>query len=151
MKLATTMIHKSSQPGRNAATVQYNTIRHLWTGYSNVYHASHWQETVAVMSSDLRKLHITSCPTDDIWFGKFMLGMLKRLGRQIKQDCGLSIDVMLKLQELLEQDWDYAGEEDIENRRAICELAMVFYGTFCWGLRDGEDLFLITVDGTRRV
>jgi hypothetical protein len=27
---------------------------------------------------------------------------------------------------------------------------MIFYGTFCWGLR-GEDLLLVTVDGTRRV
>jgi hypothetical protein len=100
MKVATIMIHKSTQPGRNAAAVQYDTIHQLRTGYSNVYHASTWQETVAVMASDLKKLHITSCPTDNIWFGKFMLGMQKRLGRQIKQDCGLSIDVMLKLQEL---------------------------------------------------
>jgi hypothetical protein len=39
-------------------------------------------------------------PTDGVWLGKFMLGMQKRLGRQIKQDCGLSIEVMLKVQEI---------------------------------------------------
>ena len=149
MKTATIMIHKSSQPGRNAATVQYDTIRQLRTGYSNIYHASSWQETISVMASDLKKLHITSCPTDDIWFGKFMLGMQKRLGRQIKQDCGLSIGVMHKVQELLEADWE-ESEGDVEARRGIVEVALIFYGTFCWGLR-GEDLLLITMCGTRRV
>lgn len=100
VKTATIMIHKLTQPGRNASALQYDTIQQLQCGYSNVYHVCAWQETVSVMAAELKKLHITSCPTDRIWFGKFTLGMQKRLGRQIKQDCGLLILAMKKVQKL---------------------------------------------------
>jgi hypothetical protein len=51
------------------------------------------------------KLHATQCPTDGPWFGRFSLGMEKRLGRQIKQDMAISIKVMIEIQKLLEHDW----------------------------------------------
>jgi len=74
--------------------------------------------------------------------------MEKRLGRQLKQDLGLSIGVMLEVQRALEAQWRVcpSGQE----RRRVAELAVLFIVVFCWGLR-GEEIFLISLGATRKV
>jgi hypothetical protein len=105
MKVALTMVLKSLEPGRNADTVQYGTIRQLSTAYSNMYRASIHHLGMTIYAKERKKLYVTSCATDGMWFGKFALGMEKRIGHQIVQDLGISIEVMHELQDLLEADW----------------------------------------------
>ena len=148
MKIAMAMVLKSLEPGRNAATVQFDTIRQLRSAYSNMFNAGVKQNSITIFSKDTKKLHATQCPTDGPWFGRFCLGMEKRMGRQIKQDLGLSIEVMLELQRLLERDW--RNSNDVEERRQVCIASVLFIVAFCWGLR-GEELLLIALGATRQV
>ena len=148
MKVALTMVLKSLEAGRNAETVQYDTIRQLRTAYSNMYRASTYQLGTTIYAKERKKLHATNCQTDGIWFGKFALGMEKRMGRQVVQDLGISIEVMHELQDLLEADWRVSNTT--EERRKVCEAAFIFIGVFCWGLR-GEEIFLVTLGATRQV
>jgi len=148
MKLALVMVLKSLDPGVNAPTVQFDTVRQLRSAFSNAYGAGASQLQVSLYSSVHKKMHGTSCPSDSEWFGRFALGMEKRLGRQIRQDLGLSIGVMLEVQRDLETQWSACrfGHE----RRRVAELAVLFILVFCWGLR-GEEIFLISLGATRKV
>ena len=148
MKVALTMVLKSLEPGRNADTVQYDTIRQLRTAYSNMYRASIYHLGMTIYAKERKKLHATDCATDGIWFGKFALGMEKRMGHQIVQDLGISIEVMHELQDLLEADWRDAKTS--EERRKVVEAAFIFVRVFCWGLR-GEEMFLVDLGATRQV
>lgn len=148
MRVAMIMLAKSRKPGKNAATVQFSTARGIRTTYSNAWKSGLMDEGLAVMCKDLQKMHVTSCPTDGPWFGRFSEGMRARMGEQVNQDLGLTIEVMHAVQKKLEARWTLATTPD-EHRR-VAEDAMLFYGTFCWGLR-GEELFLIAAGATRQV
>lgn len=93
------------------------------------------------MSKELKKGMATTYPTEGEWFTRFISGIKACLGRQLDQDLGILIDVMLKIQELLEEEWEET--ESWEDRKRVAECAFVFYGTFCWCLR-GEELLLIS-------
>jgi len=149
MKLAMVMVLKSLDPGINADTVQFDTVRQFRSAYSNAYGAGVSQLKVTVYSSAHKKMHGTSCPSDSIWFGRFTLGMEKRLGRQLRQDLGISIGVMLEIQRELERRW-LSSRPGQEERRDIAELAVMFIVVFCWGLR-GEEMFLISLGALRKV
>jgi len=148
MKLALVMVLKSLDPGVNAPTVQFDTVRQFRSAFSNAYGAGALQLQVSLYSSAHKMMHGTSCPSDSEWFGRFALGMEKRLGRQIRQDLGLSIGVMLEIQRDLEVQWlaCRSGHE----RRRVAEVAVLFIVVFCWGLR-GEEIFLISLGATRKV
>ena len=148
MKVALTMVVKSLEPGRNAPTLQYDTIRQLRSAYSNMYHAGVEQSRLTIFAKEASKLHATQCPTDGPWFGRFCLGMEKRLGRQIKQDMAISIEVMIEIQKLLERDWISARTAN--ERLLVVIAAMLFIVPFCWGLR-GEELLLISLGACRQV
>jgi len=74
--------------------------------------------------------------------------MEKRLGRQLRQDLGISIGVMLEVQRELEAQW--GASRSSQERRKVAELAVLFIVVFCWGLR-GEEVFLISLGATRKV
>jgi len=148
MKLAMAMVLKSLDPGINAATVQFDTVRQLRSAFSNAYGAGTSQLQVSLYSSANKKMHGTSCPSDSEWFARFALGMEKRLGRQLRQDLGLSIGVMLEIQRELEVQWTDSRRG--RKRRDLAVTAVLFIVVFCWGLR-GEEVFLISLGATRKV
>jgi len=148
MKLAMAMVLKSLDPGINAATVQFDTVRQFRSAFSNAYGAGPLQLQVSLFSSAHKKMHGTSSPSDSEWFARFSLGMEKRLGRQLRQDLGLSIGVMLEVQRDLESRWTTSGSG--QERRLVAELAVIFIVVYCWGLR-GEEIFLISLGALRKV
>jgi len=148
MKLAMAMILKSLDPGVNAATVQFDTVRQFRSAFSNAYGAGPLQLQVSLFSSAHKKMHGTSSPSDSEWFARFSLGMENRLGRQLRQDLGISIGVMLELQRDLEVRW--ANSNPGQERRRVAELAVLFIVVYSWGLR-GEEVFLISLGALRKV
>jgi len=148
MKLAMAMVLKSLDPGINAATVQFDTVRQFRSAFSNAYGASPLQRQVSLFASAHKKMHGTSSPSDSEWFSRFSLGMEKRLGRQLHQDLGISIGVMLEVQRDLESRWWEC--RTAQARRPVAELAVLFIVVYCWGLR-GEEVFLISLGALRKV
>lgn len=104
MRTAIHIVTRSTPPGRNSAALQFDTLRKYRTTYLKAYHIDPQQLKLAVMSKELKKVMATTCPTEGEWFTRFISGMEARLGRQLVQDLGISIDVMLKIQELLEEE-----------------------------------------------
>ena len=148
VKLACVMVLKSLDPGRNEVTVQFDTVRRLRTAYHNVWHAGVNHHGMTILAQDLKKVHATSCPSDGIWFGRFMRGLEKRMGRQVKQDLGISIDVLLAVQAFLEEDWMAATSW--KEKRKISEAGFIFVTEYCLGFR-GEEKFLVTRNHTMEV
>jgi hypothetical protein len=94
-----------------------------------MYRASTHHLGMTIYAKERKKLHATNCQTDGIWFGN---GEESRMGRQIVQDLGISIEVMHELQDLLGADWRVSNTT--KESRKVCEATFIFIGVFCWAL-----------------
>jgi hypothetical protein len=81
----------------------------------------------------------TSAPTDSAWFVAFMTGYRARDGERQKHDAAISIQVMLKMQEFLEQDLEaLRGQGDDRACRQLIEHGTFFLFLYCGSLRGFE-------------
>ena len=106
MGIATCLLQRSLERGKYRETLQFETMRKLRSAYSNLWHASKASLTTSVMSRDIRKTYVTTCPTYSLWYERFMLGMHKRMGDEVWQDLAVSLDVMYKMVEGLEEKYE---------------------------------------------
>jgi len=121
---------------KNDATIQFSTMRKLRSAFSNVFHASKLNSGLVTMAQDTRKTMVTDSPTYGIWFQRFMLGCHKRMGEKLKQDMGVSIEVMLALMDIFESNYNTADET--REKLSIALMAMYCIASFCGGLRGEE-------------
>ena len=150
MKPACVMLLRSLDPGQNAATVQFSTMRQTRSAFTNQYHASAAWDGLSTVGSDKRKLHLTRCPTQGPWFVKFVQGCHHRMGDEVKQNMALSIGVMLELDKLISIDLlDAQSRHDVN---AVFTLTQ----TGCWvtlsfvGALRGEEMPRADLFGTHR-
>ena len=54
------------------------------------------------MTRDIKKICVTSCPTFGLWFERFILEILKRIGDEMHQDQAIALGVIYKLIEGLD-------------------------------------------------
>jgi len=102
--LVAACLFRSLDPGINNKTIQFDTMRKMRTAWSH-----HFQATVsslggAVIAKDTRKMHVMSNPTYTLFFERFMEGCHRRMGDKSQADLGLSIEVMMAYQEMLEDE-----------------------------------------------
>jgi hypothetical protein len=81
------------------------------------------------------------------WFTCFMEGLHKRVGEVRHQDGPITIEVLYKLDRILEKEWSQAKLPAL--KRQVAEMGMWFIVGFCSGLR-GEEMLLIKLAGTSR-
>jgi hypothetical protein len=92
-----------------------------------------------VWRSDKSRFVATKAPTDSAWFVRFMAGFRMRVGERTQQDAAISIQLMLLLQQLLEEDWIQSSEMGNPNaRRTIAEHGAFFLFLYCGSLRGFE-------------
>ena len=84
MGLAVCILIQLLDKGRHQSTLQYESVRKLWSAYFNVWYASKHTLTTSVMAQDVRKTYVTSCPSYSLWFARFMTGMYRRMGDVVK-------------------------------------------------------------------
>jgi len=143
--MAITMLLKSRQPGKYATYQQFETIRKLRAGYSNVHMASLiGQDSLRFMGGDKAKQYICSCPTNSLWFDRFAKGCLSRMGQLVKQDRAVSLELMHALCSLLEQEWEAAS--DIKSRSQVARLGAYSVIAFCGSFR-GPEVFMTDLFG----
>ena len=70
-----------------------------------------------------------------------MLGMHKRMRDEVRQDLVVSLEVIHKLVEGLEED--YKSARDVKGREKLADLAVFVLAAFLAGLRGGEVTKLI--------
>eukprot|EP00978_Attheya_sp_CCMP212_P016777 scaffold44249_cov48-Attheya_sp.AAC.1 len=138
MEIAAHHLLRSLDVGRNASTIQYETMRHLRSHFSNFYHTTPTGVGLSTAGADGSNMFFTNSPTNSYWFKRFMQGAHRRMGDVWIPDRALTIDKLLKCLELLEEDWqEYT--HDAEAQLQIGLLASALCVGFSGGLR-GEEM-----------
>ncbi len=65
------------------------------------------------MAKDTRKLIVTRCPTYVEFFERFARGMHKRMGEIVRPDRAQSLELMLAICRILEDEWNHTNTEEV--------------------------------------
>jgi hypothetical protein len=149
VRVAVGMLLKSLNPGRHSESYQqFKTIPKLRAGYSNVYMASViGTQCLRTIGGERAKHYLTQCPTQTLWFERFSLGCLKRMGQDVRQDWAISINAMQALMVAFERAWGRAVL--LEDKDEVVTSATYAVIAFCGSLR-GNEVFLVDLAGLRR-
>ena len=145
MGLACCVLLRTLDDGRNEDTVQFSTALKLKTSFANMWRASLHGSKSSVIARDVTKLFTTTCPTHGEWFERFQKGLHERMGDMVKQDLGISIELIHALMSRYEARWEAAGQ----NRRRQQEVlfpALFCIVAFCCALR-GEEVPMMSLSG----
>jgi hypothetical protein len=115
----------------------------LRSAFSNLHHASaSGAASMMTLGRDTAKMFLSTCITHSLWFEQFSKGCFKRMGQITGQDLALSIQVMLALMNLLEQQWtsQVLPRDTLAN---IGAFACIAYG----GSFRGNEVFLMDLSG----
>ena len=148
-RVAVGMLLKSLEPGRyNQDYQQYETIRKLRAGYSNLYMASVLgTSSLRTMGGDRVKHYLTTSPTQSAWFERFSMGCVRRMGQDVRQDWAITLPAMHALMDLLDSEWARVGEA--ASRELVASIAAYSIIAFCGSFR-GSEVFLTDLHGLRR-
>ena len=136
MGSALVMLRRSLKPGKYADHIQYDTLRKYRSAFSNVWGASVHTMQESVMARATAKLFVTSCPTNGLWFERFMGGLHSRMGDDHRPDTAISSFVMKKMLKYAEADWH--GSLDAVERRFIVRAGLFLVLAFLGALRGEE-------------
>ena len=115
MRTAISMLVKSLEPGRYSKNYQqFETIRKLRASYSNIYMSSSLGvDCLKTFGGEAAKMSLTNLPTNSLWFERFALGCLRRMGQDVRQDWAIPLDAIHALLTALDGEWcrdlDWAG------------------------------------------
>ena len=143
-QVALEMLKYSQGKGRNNESyIQFDSIRKIRSAYANAYDSS------PARCSDNRKLRsdrgqvmsFVSGATDSRLFTMFMTGCERRMGRMVKQDLGISLDMLQEM--LLDFEKELEDEDTpMSRKRFVIICAGAFVILWAGALRGGE-VFLI--------
>ena len=136
MVIACTILQKTLQPGMYGPNVQFDMVRKLRSGFSNLWGASKHTMTKGVMTRDTMKIFVTECPTHSLWFKRFIRGMHARMGDDRLPDTAILVKVMHALMEWVEQD--YQDCDNPGSRRYIVRCGLYFMAGYLGSLRGEE-------------
>jgi hypothetical protein len=151
MGSAALQLLKTLDPGINEATVQYATATAMTTALGALWEVSVQSKEETVMVRDMMKSYVTTNPVKSQWYERFLNGMHKRMGDCVKQDEAISIEQMVALMEVFEDDW----KELMRNRRRTSSQtrevlfpALFAVVAYCGALR-GEEVPLMDFEATK--
>ena len=99
-QIAIEILKSSQRPGRNDSTyTQFDSIRKLRSAYLTIYDSSPARclENGCLKNDRGQISYFIDSPTQSKLFTMFMHGCEKRMGRMVKQDMGLSFDMLVSL------------------------------------------------------
>ena len=102
---ALTMVLASQRPGKNAAYVQFDTIRKSQTWYANAYDAGENFSCETVVGLDQKKQYVSTGYTFGKWFSHFMRGTHLRMGMVRRQNEALSLKLVIGICAEAENLW----------------------------------------------
>jgi hypothetical protein len=140
---ASLILWQSLQRGKNAATgQQFDSIRKLRSLSSGMAAARPSDNMDGLGFKDKGKsFTLVKSGVDSALFCKFIKGCEKRMGRVVKQDMGLSVDILLAILQNLEDEFGDTGVSKARKREIVMLGACLVIG-FCDALR-GNEIFLV--------
>jgi hypothetical protein len=146
MAAAIVMLQASLRLGKYDKCIQFGTVRKLRSGFSNAYHVTAEGQEAVVMAKDTQKLVVTKFPTYGEFFEHFTRGMHKRMGEIVRPNRAPSLDLMLAISRIMEDEWSQALS--MEMRWSLAMEGSFYLVGFCCALR-GEEIPLTDLFGTR--
>ena len=137
MTLAAACLLRSLDAGINTETIQFETMRKLRSHYGSFVHTTPAGAGMATISDDRSTSFFSNSPSNSYWFRRFMQGIHRRMGDTWIPDRALTIDEVLHMQALLEEDWAHQTDDWL-GRLQTSLLACAIIGTFGNGLRGEE-------------
>ena len=96
---------RSLDGGKNAATIQFETMRKLRGHYSNFHHTLPNGTGLSTIADGRWSSTFTGSPTYGYWFRRFMTGCHRRMGDTWIPDRAITLEAILHSYILLEEDW----------------------------------------------
>ena len=133
MNIVCGILIRSLDKGRNADTVQYETIRKLRSMYSNFVHTCADGLGASFVSDSGMSSSISNSSTSSLFFKRFMLGCHRRMGDVWKPDAPITKDILQVCFDILEEQWDFFkdNKDSIGKRKTAlmgCMLVAGYYG-----------------------
>jgi hypothetical protein len=145
MMTAVVLLGHSLNAEINAATVQFNTIHKTRSAMSK-YERTTAPEMRRVALAGYKKgerLGFTNTSVYSLWFDRFIVGCHFIMGDDTRQDRAFSIEFILSIQKLLEEDLIKC--QSMEAMLNVSLHGVFLIAGFCGGLR-GEELPLMSLD-----
>ena len=127
MLQALMVLMHSTKPGQKQSTAQYETAQKAQGTLTVLWEASPSSGINIALSSSGRKgrFIVTLCPSESRWYECFALGISTRMGDAVSQDRAYSIEIMHKLLELFESEWEDLGFNMAAHDLSACMLLLV--------------------------
>ena len=143
-QVAIEMLKASQRPGKNASSyTQFDSIRKIRTGYLNAYEAgpARCLNNSVFKSNKGQMFAMIGGATQSKLFSMFLMGCEKRMGRVVKQDLGISFEMIQGLLRLYEGDLSEEGIRE-ERKRMIIVAGSCFVILWAGALR-GNEMFML--------
>lgn len=149
MRDATIMLLRSRDPGKNARTIQFETLRKMRSHLANFYHTTPGGLGSTFVAEDGGGGTISFSPTNSPWFKRWIRGCHRRMGDVWIPDRPLTIKELKCCIQLLEEDWKlFAANDDKEGQKGTALLAVALIAGFFGALR-GEEVVRLDVGAMR--
>ena len=141
MKLACGMLVRSLNAGKNAKTIQFDTMRKMRSHMSNYSHACVDGFGATFVGEDSNASTLSHSATNTPWFRRFIRGCHRRMGDVRLPDRPVLIPEIRGALELLEEDWESCNKDPVGRIAAGLTACLIISGFFA-ALR-GEEIVRI--------
>jgi hypothetical protein len=144
-QIAIEILRNSQKPGKNdSAYTQFDSIRKLRSAYLSVHESSPMRclDNGCFKSDKGQILNYINCETQSKLFTMFMQGCERRMGRLVKQNLGLSMEMLQAVLTLYDKELKMT-DTSLERKRSIVISAGAFVilfgnGLFPWTIMTGK-------------
>ena len=111
MLQAIMVLFRSTEPGRKRETVQYGTARNVRSTFTVLWEVSPESGgDITLSSASSKGRYIATCnPSEGRWYQQFAIGCCARMGDIVRQDRAYTIQVLLKLLDMYEREYQDLG------------------------------------------
>ena len=148
MSTATLFLARSTDSGRNAKFLQFDSVRKVRSTISNFYHTCPEGTGSVFMSTDGTSPRVSNSVTNSLWFKKFSLGCHRRMGDVWKPNRALTQPILAACFRILEDEWK-TPKLTLERKRKISLTACLLISGYFGSLR-GEEINRIHLGLIRR-
>ena len=148
-KVALEIVGVSLLPGTTSKDYQqFDTVRRIRTMHQHMYESGPFRGSLVLKKTNKGDvLHTSNCPTNSLFFTRFMEGCLKRMGKEVKSDLALDPEILHLILGNLDNEWLHSETSGLR-KRWIAIVGCYLIVSFVCSLR-GNEGFMIDYFGLR--
>ncbi len=141
MAACVAVLDKSMDKGRYDDQVQWETFRKTRSSLTNVGQVGVGGLADAIGVNGKNKTWVSGADTHKFFFHRFMTGIHKRVGEEVRRDEPISIEVLKEVHRILDKRWKAEAKRRRPSQKKLKRIALAGYWFvvgFCSGLRGEE-------------